>query len=240
MPDDAPMNRRKFFRAGFLELLKPLANAARPLEEIAKQLGNLEDPMHRAGLAAPALRRPDNTVAYNDPGPYVPHDYDDAQEHFLRPPGARPEIEFISICSRCSNCVHACPVNAIQLDHSGARGGGAPFIDPDKAACEMCEPLSCMSNCPSSALSIVTRTEIDLGTAVWNESLCLRTVAGEQCSMCVDHCPVGPSAIHVDENRIIVDEDHCTGCGACQNNCPTTPKSILINPKSKRDEVWTD
>ena len=212
MPDDAPMNRRKFFRAGFLELLKPLANAARPLEEIAKQLGNLEDPMHRAGMAALRCAARTIPLPITIPVP-MSRTITTTRRNIFFDRRARPEIEFISICSRCSNCVHACPVNAIQLDHSGARGGGAPFIDPDKAACEMCEPLSCMSNCPSSALSIVPRTEIDLGTAVWNESLCLRTVAGEQCSMCVDHCPVGPSAIHVDENRIIVDEDHCTGCG---------------------------
>lgn len=232
MADDKPMDRRRFFRVGLAELFKPLGQAVAPLEEVARQLGKLEEP-YRPAPRPLEIRRALNTVSRGQL-PQPPVD-DEGQSYWLRPPGARVEHEFTSICSRCGNCVHACPVHAIQLDHSGARGEGVPFIDPEKASCEMCEELACMNQCPSSALQVVAREEIDMGIAQWDASTCLRTAVGEQCSMCVDHCPVGPAAIHVSENTIVVDADHCTGCGTCQNNCPTTPRSIRITPKSKRD-----
>ena len=188
---DKPMDRRRFFRHGLAELFKPLGRAVRPLEEMAKQFSQLE----RQGQPAPAItpRRPENTAPYTPPASTGPDDVDDP-EYFLRPPGARDEQDFLNVCSRCGNCVHACPVQAIQLDYSFHRAGGAPFIDPNASACTMCDELACMTQCPSSALMLVPREDIDLGTAVWNESICLRH-SGEQCTMCVDHCPVVATSI---------------------------------------------
>ena len=233
MSSDKPMNRRRFFREGLAELLKPLDRVVRPLEELAKQVGKLDDPLHHRAPAPPVeVRRAPNTAAYTPPPSAVSDDVDDA--YWIRPPGARDEQDFLNVCSRCGNCVHACPVNAIKMDYSSKLAGGAPYIDPDVAACVMCDSLGCMTQCPSSALMLVPREEIDIGTAVWNPSLCLRTVTGEPCTMCVDHCPVGTLALEVIDNRIEVHQDHCTGCGACQNNCPTNPKSITVMPKSER------
>lgn len=264
MSNDKQMNRRRFFRAGLAELLnlKPLGKAVAPLEEMAKQLGRLDEP-RRSAPAAPEVRRAGNTVSFSPGGsddllhdPNARDDLsdaagdltdmrdpmhdgqgadDEAYAHWIRPPGARIEEEFLNTCSRCGNCVHACPVEAIHLDHSGALGKGAPFIDPDTSACVMCEGLQCVNHCPSGALLPITAEQVDIGTAVWNEITCLRTAVGEQCTMCVDHCPVGPRAIEVLENRIVVHESGCTGCGSCQHHCPTSPRSITITPKSKRE-----
>jgi ferredoxin len=235
MPDDKPMNRRRFFREGLAELLRPLDRVVRPIEELARQVGKLDQPMP-AAPAQPAveIRRAQNISPYSPPAPAAP---DEGDVYFIRPPGARDEQDFLNVCSRCGNCVHACPVHAIQMDNSSAIAGGAPYIDPEVAACVMCDSLACMSQCPSSALMLVPREEIDLGLADWNASLCLRTVTGEPCTMCVDHCPVGTLALEVIDNKIAVHEDHCTGCGACQNNCPTHPKSITITPKSQRQAM---
>jgi ferredoxin-type protein NapG len=236
MSSDKPMNRRRFFRHGLAELMKPLGKVMRPLEELAKQVGNLED-MQPLPPRQPAIeiRKPTNTVAHSSLLRPPPDDHPDDTVHFIRPPGARIEQDFLNVCSRCGNCVHVCPVNAIQMDSSSRIAGGVPYIEPDASACVMCDGLYCMSQCPSSALMLVPREDIDLGTAEWNASLCLRTVTGEPCTMCVDHCPVGTMALEVIDNRIVVHEDHCTGCGVCQNNCPTHPKSITVIPKSQRD-----
>lgn len=227
---DKPMDRRRFFRHGLAELLRPLGRVTRPFEEMAKQFSELEKRGQPAPQPVPP-RQPENTASYTPPA--SPDDGADP-EYFLRPPGARDEQDFLNVCSRCGNCVNVCPVQAIRIDHSSHRAGGAPFIDPGVAACTMCDELACMTQCPSSALMLVPREEIDLGTAAWNESLCLRH-AGDPCTMCVDHCPVGTLALEVLDNRIVVHEDHCTGCGSCQNNCPTYPKSIVVTPKAKRD-----
>src|SRR6185503_21145699 len=34
---------------------------------------------------------------------------------WLRPPGARPEAEFLAACTKCGKCVEACGANAIFL-----------------------------------------------------------------------------------------------------------------------------
>ena len=51
LPDDKPVDRRKFFRLGLAELLRPLASMARPLERIVDQIGRLDQAMILAGHA---------------------------------------------------------------------------------------------------------------------------------------------------------------------------------------------
>ena len=33
---------------------------------------------------------------------------------YLRPPGAVGEVEFLSLCTRCDECIKACPAKAIR------------------------------------------------------------------------------------------------------------------------------
>ena len=207
--DDRPVPRRRFFREGLRELLKPLANAVDPVERVVKQLGALDH--HDLPVYIPEP----------EPGPW------------LRPPGARPEPDFLMACSRCQACVRACPVHCIKLDPTGVKGGGAPYIEPNEMSCVMCEGLQCMPACPTGALILCSRENIDMGTAVWEEQVCVRS-RGEECTACVDHCPVGREALEIIDSRVVVHEDGCTGCGTCQNNCPTIPKSIVVQPKSTR------
>ena len=86
-----------------------------------------------------------------------------------------------------------------------------------------------MSVCPSGAIVATSLTEIDMGTAVWNESICLRT-KGEACTICVDKCPLGTAAIELKSGRVAVNPLGCIGCGVCQQECPTSPKSIKVIP----------
>jgi ferredoxin-type protein NapG len=240
MPDDKPIDRRRFFRAGFAELFKPLGKIARPLEQLAQGLSKLEQPTApnansgaKTGVtdsgsdSAPAPRR---GAAAGFPRAPIPLQVNDRP--FLRPPGALDEPRFRDTCSKCGNCVAACPVQCIQLDKSGREGAGVPFIDTAIAACTLCEELACMAACPTGALVPTPRDRIDMGTAFWNQQLCVRT-NGEECTRCIDFCPVGESAIALDQNRIQVKQG-CTGCGLCQHQCPTDPKSIIVIPKSVR------
>jgi ferredoxin-type protein NapG len=224
MPDDdRPFNRRNFFREGLKHLLRPIQNAAGPLEEVIKQLSALD---LEAGVAAEHQKTKDNPAPASPPVPYslmvaVP----------IRPPGALPEQKFRETCSRCGECVKVCPVHAIKIDRTGLKGAGAPYIDIDSAACVLCDGLHCMNSCPSGALVPTPIGQIDMGTAVWHEQLCLRS-AGEGCTVCIDVCPIGEVAIKLnDDGKINVIEAGCTGCGACQNRCPTGPKSITITPR---------
>ena len=158
-------------------------------------------------------------------------------QKWIRPPGALNEQEYLDKCSRCGICVSVCPANAIKLDPStganGGRGEGFPYIVPSEMACVVCDGLHCMQNCPSGALVFTPAAEIDIGTAVWHENQCVRRL-GEDCRICVDQCPLGTAALVLENGKVKVIEDGCTGCGVCEQQCPTSPKSITVTPKSAR------
>jgi ferredoxin-type protein NapG len=216
LDENQPVNRRRFFREGLRELLKPLANAIEPLTEAARQLSEMDVATGGApGSARTALRR----VPLNLP---------------LRPPGALAEQALLDACSRCGECVRICPAQCIKLDPTGIRGRGAPYIDADDMPCVVCDGLLCMPACPTGALVPTILADIDMGTAVWHADTCVRTARGEDCTLCVDKCPVGTFAIELIENQIVVKEAGCIGCGVCQFECPTNPKSIVVVPKSVR------
>ena len=209
MPDNQPIDRRRFFRQGLRELLKPLADAAAPIE---RALNEFESISRTFSSTAPNRKE---------------------SRHWLRPPGAGEERVFLQQCNRTGVCVSVCPAHAIQLDRSGQRGEGAPFVLPSESPCVLCDGLHCMRSCPSGALTFVPIGEIDMGTAEWHQDLCVRRL-GEDCRICVEQCPVGSSALVLDEGKVKVIEAGCTGCGVCEKQCPTSPKSITVKPKSAR------
>jgi ferredoxin-type protein NapG len=208
--DDKKMDRRKFFRAGLAEMLKPLDSAIRPLERVAHEVGKLDSMVSPAPAPrlAPVADRP-----------------------WLRPPGALPELEFRDRCTKCGDCVAVCPVHAIRVDATEHEGGGFPYIDANISACTMCDGQPCMPACIPGALMVTSPDLIDMGLANYFDQTCLR-INGEECTLCVDHCPVGSKALEVQDGWIVVHEEGCTGCGMCQNNCPTDPKSIIVIPKA--------
>jgi ferredoxin-type protein NapG len=231
---DKPLRRRDFFRRGLLELFKPLDKALEPVKRVARQFDALDRGIV-PGSAAAGATTPNYSGSYyaNSYGSQAPWSLYSSDPVYLRPPGAQPEEQFVNTCSHCSACVKVCPVQCIKIDPAGQSMGGAPYIDVDDKACVMCDGVLCAYNCPSGALMPTVAVNVKLGTAVWNESLCVRTT-GQPCTICVDKCPVGPSAIQLIDGRIAVQTAGCTGCGVCQHECPTSPKSIRICP---RDQV---
>jgi ferredoxin-type protein NapG len=147
----------------------------------------------------------------------------------LRPPGALPEKQFLDTCYRCGNCVEICPAHAIRPVPDGEAACGTPYIDPDLAACVVCDGLSCMKVCPSGALRLVDAPEaIRMGLARVEQHTCLRR-HGEQCTICIDRCPFGAQAIGIDSmGAVEVRPEGCVGCGVCQFYCPTLPKAIVV------------
>lgn len=190
-------------------MLRPLAQAVEPIEEAIRQLENLDAPKPHAQSKIP-------------PGVW------------LRPPGAlAPDARFTDACSRCGECVKVCPAQCIRIDESKKKGNGAPYIDVDTMPCVVCDGLLCMSVCPTGALAVTALVDIDMGTAVWDEQICVRS-KGEPCTICIDRCPLGSSAIELSGNAIVVHPHGCIGCGICEYYCPTTPKSVVVIPRMAR------
>lgn len=147
----------------------------------------------------------------------------------LRPPGAMPEQEFLDTCYRCGKCADSCPANSISLTQSKEpRLHGTPYVDPERQACVICDDLSCMKGCLSGALTLVGRLEIRMGLALVDHGLCARS-KGDNCTICIDKCPLGVTAIRLDEQGAVqvidprIGGTGCTGCGVCQQECPTRP-----------------
>jgi len=150
----------------------------------------------------------------------------------LRPPGALAEHEFLDKCYRCGNCMDVCPARCIRVISSDdIDTSGTPYIDPDVAACVVCDELACMRACPSGALQTVEDAgKIHMGRAGLDGRLCLRS-EGQNCRVCVEKCPIGPQAVDIsDRGEIVFKADGCVGCGACQFYCPTSPKAIVVCP----------
>lgn len=165
---------------------------------------------------------------------------------FLRPPGSGSETDFTSTCTACGACVTACPAEAIVIDEHQA--SGRPYILPRISPCVMSNDVSCTKACPSGALTVLNvPAKIHLGVAKIDHARCLRTpaqtvsrgatLAAEDCTVCVSQCPVGETALAINEDDELVVRDACTGCGVCERACPTEPTSIWIIPKAQMGQI---
>ena len=134
----------------------------------------------------------------------------------VRPPWALPGSRFTDRCTRCDDCIAACPASLIT------RGsGGYPEMDFGRGGCDFCG--KCRQACKAGAVL----PELSGPRDAWPHravigAACL-SAQGVVCRACGDHCvalairfrlaTAGRSFAQVDPVR-------CTGCGACVGVCP--------------------
>lgn len=153
----------------------------------------------------------------------------------LRPPGALEELTFRGVCTRCGNCVRACPSGIVAQD-LGPNGWASlltPVLHFRKDYCrEDC--VKCTEVCPSGALTRVSRegkTSMRLGLPRVDMSVC-RLGEDRECSVCRSRCPYNVIRYVFSETDYTLtphlDREKCTGCGACEAACPTAPRKAIV------------
>jgi NADPH-dependent glutamate synthase beta subunit-like oxidoreductase/formate hydrogenlyase subunit 6/NADH:ubiquinone oxidoreductase subunit I len=151
--------------------------------------------------------------------------------HLLRPPGARPEADFLSQCVRCGQCLEVCPQDALQpaFLESGWEGILTPRLVPRKGFCDPnCN--ACGQVCPTGAIPSLSleekRTQV-IGTAHLDLSRC------ELCLICRDMCPQRAiEVVEVEKGGEIIRllqivPENCTGCGLCEYICPVEGEAAI-------------
>lgn len=140
----------------------------------------------------------------------------------IRPPWALPESAFVDRCTRCGDCLTACPE---QIVVSG--DGAYPTIDFARGECTFCG--DCVTACQPAAL--VRHADAPPWTCKAKiDERCLAH-QGVECRVCDDFCDVrairfpprlgGSPLPEIDDGR-------CSGCGACVASCPTTAITIRL------------
>jgi ferredoxin-type protein NapG len=151
------------------------------------------------------------------------------RRHF-RPPGAISEPAFLAACTRCGYCIEACPVDAIvSAPASAGLAAGTPVVEPLVQPCVACEGMFCATICPTGALvpPVDGWASEKMGLLALDTDRCI-AFQGIECGVCARVCPVGATALDLDELGRPVIGAACVGCGVCVRACVTTPSSFAL------------
>ncbi len=149
---------------------------------------------------------------------------------FVRPPGAIAENKFLETCTRCDDCVKACPEWVVRKTgpEFGKSLEGYPMLMPAQNPCVFCTGLPCVTACKTGALvQPAAGALVRIGLAVVDNVRCYMG-QGQPCDYCVKECPVSPKAIALNARGLSagVNADLCTGCGECAQICPANAITI--------------
>ncbi|MDH5649345.1 MAG: 4Fe-4S binding protein [Gammaproteobacteria bacterium] len=153
--------------------------------------------------------------------------------HWIRPPFALEEADFLLACSRCNACVEACAFKVIFClpRNVGVLAELTPAMDLLNRGCHLCVDWPCVTACHDGALynPFPVRGPGDLPRLARvgiDESLCI-TYLGQECAICGMICPV-PGAQTWDLGKPVINQEICVGCGLCREVCQGDPKAIHI------------
>lgn len=148
---------------------------------------------------------------------------------YLRPPGAVEETEFLSLCTRCDECIKVCPAKAIKRYEGFMDVAiGTPVIKPKESPCVLCNGLLCIEACKDGALKPVdTVTQVKMGIARINKSQCFAW-DDQDCHLCYIKCPLQDEALYQEDGKPVINEEKCVGCGICEYVCNTINSTCAI------------
>jgi len=166
----------------------------------------------------------------------------------LRPPGAVPEAQFLSMCIKCGQCLQVCPYDSIKLeDINGKAGVGTAYIAPLERGCYLCEAFPCVLACPTGALdheaNVIEKVHMGMAIVV-NGKSCIalenKKVTKEMIGRIYDHTTVISEAERKNRKVVIrgdepekvllqkqllekLDKEEGKPCSLCATMCPYEP-----------------
>ena len=174
-------------------------------------------------------------------------------KNWIRPPFAQSELDFLLSCTKCGDCIDACPHDVIfplSLKAAGVTAVSTPAMDLLNKGCHLCEDWPCVTACKEPSLQLPnseSRLEGEAGVADDNnneveeegefipqlayaridENTCL-PYSGPECGACKSACPL-PDALQWNGTKPVINQDVCNGCGLCREVCIADPKAVLIS-----------
>lgn len=159
----------------------------------------------------------------------------DRAKHWIRPPYAIPELDFLLACTRCNACIEACPHNVIfpLAARLGADVASTPALDLLTKGCHLCDDWPCVNACEPKALVFTEENETGdisqpkFATAEINTNTCL-PYSGPECGACESACLV-KGALVFEGEKPTINLELCVGCGLCREACIVEDKAIIIH-----------
>ncbi len=160
-------------------------------------------------------------------------------QHWVRPPYALDELDFLTTCTRCGECINACPHQVIfpLPPRLGASVTSTPALDLINRGCHLCADWPCVTACKPGALKL-TESKPDLAVPIppialasINQETCL-PYSGPECGACASSCPI-PGALIWHSQKPLIDPELCVGCGLCREACIVDPKAVEISSLHK-------
>jgi ferredoxin-type protein NapG len=165
-------------------------------------------------------------------------------EHWIRPPYAVEEVEFLLACTRCDSCVSACPHDVIFMlpARVGITAAGTPAMDLNQKACQLCQGWPCVTACEADALVLPVPADADGSgreheiplpriAQCWVDTGRCLPYSGPECGACKGICPVEGALQWDDFERPSIVTELCIGCAACRAACIMEPSAIGVRSR---------
>jgi len=140
----------------------------------------------------------------------------------FRPPWSLQESLFVEHCTRCDDCLTACPTGLLVKGE-----GGFPLADFTQGYCTFCG--DCARACTTGAIGRdLTRTPWFFGIAIGEACLTRQNV---DCRICGEQCDVSAIRFAPRLGGVFLPEinnSSCNGCGACIAPCPVVAVTRVI------------
>lgn len=149
-------------------------------------------------------------------------------QQIIRLPWVSDEIVFVDVCTRCHNCLSACPEKIIVKGD-----GGFPEIDFRFGECTFC--TDCVKVCPENLFTPIEQNPWPLKAKISEKCLSYKNVV---CNICKEQCETEaisftPRVGRVSQPELVTEK--CTGCGACIKPCPT--QAITVSYQYNQNDL---